>query len=88
MQGSPTPLSLLGSQADAKGNASGKNLRRVRVREKRCARSASWRTATFQQIFGDVLRVHNRDRKGFAYSRWADTGGGCCSPIPISTFYF
>ncbi len=70
------------------GNASGNNLRRVPVREKRCARSASWRTATSSRFLAKFCASTTARRKGFACSRWAGTGGECCSPIPISTFYF
>jgi len=41
-----------------------------------------------QQIFAEVLRVHDREPQGFACWRWEGTGGACCFPTPISTFYF
>ncbi len=64
MQGFPTPLSVLGPQADAE---------RQRIRQQfetgtsaREAVSALCELAdrNVQQIFGEVLRVHNREAQG------------------------
>src|ERR1700680_687980 len=64
MQGSPTPLSVLGSQADAE---------RQRIRQEFETGTSARETLRAQceladrnveQIFGEVLRVHNREPQG------------------------
>src|SRR6266850_2555324 len=64
MQGSPTPLSVLGLQADAE---------RQRIRQEFETDTSARETLraqceladrNVQQIFGDVLRVHNREPQG------------------------
>jgi [protein-PII] uridylyltransferase len=64
MQGSPTPLSVLGSQADAE---------RQRIRQEFETGTSARETLraqceladrNVQQIFGEVLRVHNREPQG------------------------
>src|SRR5436190_7089181 len=64
MQGSPTPLSVLGSQADAE---------RQRIRQQFESGTSARETLRAQcaladrnveQIFGEVLRVHNREAQG------------------------
>src|SRR5713101_3143477 len=67
-------------------NASGNSLRRVRVREKYFSRSATWRTATLSRFSPSSCGSTTESRTGFACSHWADMGGGCSFPTPISTF--
>src|SRR3979490_35261 len=64
MPGSPTPLSVLGPQADAE---------RQRIRQQFEAGTSARETLrtlceladrNVQQIFGEVLRVHNREAQG------------------------
>jgi len=64
MQGSPTPLSVLGPQAEAE---------RQRIRQQFEAGTSARETLralceladhNVQQIFGELLRVHNRDAQG------------------------
>ena len=64
MQGSPTPLSVLGPQADAE---------RQRIRQQFASGTSARETLRAQcaladrnveQIFGEVLRVHNREAQG------------------------
>ena len=64
MQGSPTPLSVLGPQADAE---------RQRIRQQFEAGTSARETLraqceladrNVQQIFDEVLRVHNREPQG------------------------
>ena len=58
------------------------------MREKLCARCASWRTTTSNKFLENCCASTTAMRKDFACWRWAATGGGCSSLTPISTFYF
>ena len=88
MQGPPTPLSVLGPQADAE---------RQRIRQQfetgSSAREAlralcELADRNVQQIFGEFCACTTASHKGSACSRWAGTGGRCCFPTPTWIFCF
>src|SRR6267143_2555706 len=85
MQGSPTPLSVLGPQAEAE---------RQRIRQQFETGTSARETLraqceladrNVQQIFDEVLRVHNREPQGLCLLALGGYDGRCFFPIPIST---
>ena len=88
MQGSITPLSTLGPEADDE---------RQRIREKFEAGAGAQQTLAalceladrnIQRIFGEVLRVHGNDTQGLSLLALGGFGRRCFFLTPTWTFYF
>src|SRR5881398_1539478 len=64
MQGSPTPLSVLGSQADTERQCIRQQFETGTSARETLRAQCELADRNVQQIFGEVLRVHNREPQG------------------------